>query len=60
LFFGGFVGVLSMFGGRGAMMAGSVGLVFILFAFAFFAAFVVGLSALGGYIGEYLYTGDVL
>jgi hypothetical protein len=59
-FLGGFVGVFSMFGGRGAMMAGGVGLFFLLFGFVFFAVFVVGLSALGGYIGEYLYAEDVV
>ena len=59
-FFGGFVGLFSLFGGRGAMMAGGVGLVLVLFGFALFAVFVVGLSALGGYIGEYLYAEDVV
>lgn len=59
-FLGGFIGLFAMFGGRGGMMAGGVGLFFMLFAFVFFAVFIVGLSALGGYIGEYLYDEDVL
>ena len=44
------------------MMAGMglVGLFFGAFVFAFAAAIIVGLSALGGYIGEYLYEEDVL
>lgn len=60
VFVGGFVGLFTMFGGRGAMMAGGLGLIVGLFAFAFAAVFIVGLSALGGYIGEYLYEEDVL
>ncbi|RXK46670.1 DUF5518 domain-containing protein [Halorientalis pallida] len=59
-FFGGVLGLFSIFGGRGAMMAGGIGLIITLFAFAFVSAIIVGLSALGGYVGEYLYTEDVL
>ncbi|WP_424018801.1 DUF5518 domain-containing protein [Halorientalis pallida] len=59
-FLGGFIGLFSMFGGRGAMMAGGMGLIVVLLVFVFASAVIVGLSALGGYIGEYLYTEDVL
>lgn len=60
VFLGGFIGLFSVFGGRGAMMAGGLGLIAVLIMFVFAAAIVVGLSALGGYIGEYLYAEDVL
>ena len=59
-FFGGILGLFSIFGGRGSMMAGGIGLIVGLFVFVIVAIFIVGLSALGGYIGEYLYDEDVL
>ena len=60
VFLGGFVGLFSFFGGRGAMMAGGIGLMVVLLIFGFASIIIVGLSALGGYIGEYLYVEDVL
>ncbi|WP_335998726.1 DUF5518 domain-containing protein [Halorientalis halophila] len=60
---GGFLGIFSLAGGMGPGSMGGMGLIglfFGLFAFAFFSAVVVGMSALGGYLGEYLYAEDVL
>jgi hypothetical protein len=55
-----FAAVLPFSGmGPGMMTGGFIGLVFGAFLFALLVAFVVGLSALGGYIGEYLYTENV-
>jgi len=46
--------------GPGPGFAGAIGLVAIIFGLGFFLLYTVGLGALGGYLGEYLYREDVI
>jgi len=59
--FGSVLAFVPMMGGRPGMgMGASLGILVLVFVFGFLLVYSVGLGALGGYIGEYLYAGDVL
>ncbi|MFB6164521.1 MAG: DUF5518 domain-containing protein [Haloarculaceae archaeon] len=57
--FGSLFAFLPMMGPR-AGVAGAFGLVAILFAIGFLVVWGAALGAIGGWLGEYLYTEDVL
>ena|SRR6056297_1596015 len=46
--------------GMGPGFAGVMGIVAVTFGLGFFLLYTVGLGALGGYLGEYLYREDVI
>ena len=46
--------------GPGPVFAGAIGIVAITFGLVFFLVYTIGLGALGGYLGEYLYREDVI
>ena len=50
----------TMGAGPGPGFAGAMGIVAITFGLGFVLAYTVGLGALGGYLGEYLYREDVI
>jgi hypothetical protein len=49
-----------MGGGPRAGFGAGLGIVVLVFVFGLLLVYSVGLGALGGYVGEYLYTEDVL
>lgn len=64
-FLGGMFAFMPFMGGMmggmpGPGFAGAMGFVAIVFGLFFFLAYTVGLGALGGYLGEYLYREDVV